>query len=56
VSDTPVAGVFFGEGLLLFIPLIAHFVFTTITTWSRIKLKFPYLLALGIGTLVHFYL
>jgi len=54
VSDTPVAGVFFGEGLLLFVPLIAHFVFTTTTTWLRIKLKFPYLLALGIGTLIHF--
>jgi len=54
VSAAPVAGVFLGEGLLLFIPLIAHFAFTTITTWLRIKLKFPYLLALGIGTLVHF--
>ena len=54
VSAAPVAGAFFGEGLLLFVPLIAHFVFTTITTWSRIKLKFPYLLALGIGTLAHF--
>ena len=54
VSDAPVSGAFFGEGLLLFIPLIAHFVFTTITTWSRIKLKFPYLLSLGVGTLAHF--
>ena len=54
VSDAPVSGAFFGEGLLLFIPLIAHFVFTTITTWSRIKLKFPYLLAFGLGTLAHF--
>ena len=54
VSDAPVSGAFFGEGLLLFIPLIAHFVFTIITTWSRIKLKFPYLLAFGLGTLAHF--
>jgi len=40
--------------LLLFIPLIAHFVFTTIVTLLRAKLKIPYALALGIGTIVHF--
>jgi hypothetical protein len=54
VSDAPVSGALFGAGLLLFIPLIAHFVFTTIVTWLNIKLKFPYLLSLGIGTTVHF--
>jgi RsiW-degrading membrane proteinase PrsW (M82 family) len=53
VSDAPVSGALFGAGLLLFIPLIAHFVFTAIITWLSIKLKFPYVLALGIGTTVH---
>jgi len=54
VSDAPVSGALFGTGLLVFIPLIAHFVFTTIVTWLRTQLKFSYALALGIGTLVHF--
>ena len=54
VSQANVAGAMFGTGLLLFIPLIAHFVFTTIVTILRAKLRFPYWLALGIGTGVHF--
>ena len=54
VSQAPVAGALFGAGLLLFIPLIAHFVFSTIVTLLRTKLRFPYWLALGIGTVVHF--
>jgi hypothetical protein len=40
--------------LLLFIPLIAHFIFTTIITLLRTKVKLPYMLALVLGTLVHF--
>ncbi len=54
VSQAPVSGALFGAGLLLFIPLIAHFVFSTIITVLRTKLRFPYWLALGIGTIVHF--
>ena len=54
VSQSPMSGAFFGAGLLLFIPLIAHFVFTTIIVLCRIKLKLPYTLALVAGTLVHF--
>jgi hypothetical protein len=54
VSQARVSGALFGAGLLLFIPLIAHFVFTTIITLLRTRLRFPYLLALAIGTLVHF--
>ena len=54
VSQAQVSGALFGAGLLLFIPLIAHFVFSTIITVLRTKLRFPYWLALGIGTVVHF--
>jgi ABC-type Na+ efflux pump permease subunit len=54
VSQAQVSGALFGAGLLLFIPLIAHFVFSTIITVLRTKLRFPYWLALGIGTIVHF--
>ncbi len=54
VSRAAVAGALFGAGLLVFIPLIAHFVFTSMITLLRAKLKFPYVLALGIGTIVHF--
>jgi len=54
VSQSAVSGALFGAGLLLFIPLIAHFVFTTIITLLRTKLRVPYTLALAAGTLVHF--
>ena len=54
MAVTAAAGALFGAGLLLFIPLIAHFVFSTIVTLLRTKLRFPYWLALGIGTVVHF--
>ena len=55
VSEARVAGALFGAGLLLFIPLISHFIFTAIITLLRIKLNFPYIIALGIGTIVHFF-
>jgi ABC-type Na+ efflux pump permease subunit len=55
VSEAPVAGALFGVGLLLFIPLIAHFVFTSIVVLTHTKLKFPYPLALAAGTIVHFF-
>ena len=54
VSQAQVSGALFGAGLLLFIPLIAHFVFSTVITVLRVKWKFPYVLALGIGTIIHF--
>ena len=54
VSQARVSGALFGAGLLLFVPLIAHFVFTTIITLLRTKLKLPYTLALAVGTIVHF--
>jgi len=55
VSQAAVSGALFGAGLLLFIPLLAHFVFTAIITLLRTKLRFPYWLALGFGTVVHFF-
>lgn len=55
VSEAPVAGALFGVGLLLFIPLIAHFVFTSIVVLTHTKLKFPYPLAVAAGTIVHFF-
>ncbi|MEW6400419.1 MAG: ABC transporter permease [Chloroflexota bacterium] len=54
VSEARVSGALFGTGLLLLIPLAAHFVFTTSITLLRVKVKLPYLLALAIGTMIHF--
>lgn len=53
VSESTVAGALFGEGLFLLIPLFAHFVFTSIVTFMRIKLRLPYLVAIVVGTVVH---
>jgi ABC-type Na+ efflux pump permease subunit len=55
VSQAQVSSALFGSGLLLFIPLLAHFIFTAIISLLRIKLRFPYWLALGVGTVVHFF-
>ncbi|MFZ5880300.1 MAG: ABC transporter permease [Chloroflexota bacterium] len=55
VSQARVSGALFGAGMLLLIPLAAHFVFTAAVTLMRVKLRFPYWLALGLGTLVHFF-
>ncbi len=55
VSQASASGALFGAGLLLFIPLIAHFVFTSTITLLRTKLKFPYTLALIVGTIIHFF-
>lgn len=55
VSEAPVAGAMFGVGLLLFIPLIAHFVFISVTVLLHGKLKLPYPLALAVATLIHFF-
>jgi hypothetical protein len=54
VAQAPVSGALFGAGLLFFIPLLAHFVFTASVTLLRARLRFPYWLALGLGTVVHF--
>ncbi|MGD8403695.1 MAG: ABC transporter permease [Anaerolineales bacterium] len=55
VAQAQVSSALFGSGLLLFIPLLAHFIFTAIITLLRTKLRFPYWLALGVGTVVHFF-
>jgi ABC-type Na+ efflux pump permease subunit len=55
VSQAPISGVLFGVGKFLLIPLFAHFIFTAIVTILRTKAKFPYALALAVGTLVHFF-
>ena len=54
VSQASVSGALFGSGLLLLIPLVAHFIFTAIVTLLATKAKFPYALALTLGTIVHF--
>lgn len=54
VLQSSISSVLFGTGLLLFVPLIAHFVFTTIVTLLRAKTKLGYATALTLGTLVHF--
>jgi ABC-type Na+ efflux pump permease subunit len=54
VMQSSVSSVLFGTGLLLFVPLIAHFVFTAIVTMLRAKTKLNYAAVLAIGTTVHF--
>ena len=55
VSQANVSGALFGAGMFLLIPLVAHFVFTFLVTFLRIKWKFPYWLALCVGTILHFF-
>jgi len=55
VSQSEVSQVMFGQGLFLLIPLLAHFVFTSIVTLLQTKARFPYWLALAVGTLLHFF-
>jgi ABC-type Na+ efflux pump permease subunit len=54
VSHASVSGALFGAGLFLLVPLVAHFVFTAIVTLLATKARFPYMLALMIGTVAHF--
>ncbi|MCA2000820.1 MAG: ABC transporter permease subunit [Chloroflexi bacterium] len=54
VSQASVSGALFGSGLLLLIPLAAHFIFTAIVTLLAVKAKFPYALALTLGSIAHF--
>lgn len=53
VTQASISSVLFGQGLLLLVPLIAHFIFTTIVTLLRTKAKFPYTAALMAGTVAH---
>jgi len=55
VSQTQVSGALFGAGLILLIPLFAHFAFTSLVTFLRVKARLPYPLALVAGTLIHFF-
>ena len=54
VLQASISSVLFGTGLLLFVPLVAHFVFTTLVTLLRAKTKLSYAEALTIGATVHF--
>ncbi len=54
VSQAPVSGALFGAGLILLVPLVAHFIFTAIVSLLATKVKLPYTLALIIGTVMHF--
>lgn len=54
VQQAPAAGALFGAGVFLLIPLAAHFIFTGAVTFLRVKARWPYALALGVGTLAHF--
>jgi ABC-type Na+ efflux pump permease subunit len=54
VLQASISSVLFGTGLLLFVPLIAHFVFTALVTLLRTKTKLSYAAALTIGATVHF--
>jgi len=54
VSQASVSGALFGAGLFLLVPLAAHFIFTAIVTLLTTKAKLPYMLALILGTVVHF--
>ena len=55
VSQTSVSGALFGAGIFLLIPLFAHFAFTTLVTFLRVKVRLPYSLALAAGTVIHFF-
>jgi ABC-type Na+ efflux pump permease subunit len=54
VLQASISSILFGTGVLLFVPLIAHFAFTTIVTLLRAKTKLSYTATLTIGAMVHF--
>ena len=54
ILQASLSSVLFGMGLLLFVPLIAHFIFTALVTLLRVKTKLSYAAALTIGAMVHF--
>ena len=53
VSQAAISGALFSAGGFLLIPLIAHFVFTSIVLLLRTRAKFSYPLALAIATILH---
>jgi hypothetical protein len=55
VLQAPISSVLFGTGLLLFLPLIAHFVFTSLVTLLRAKTNWSYTAVLMVGAAVHFF-
>ncbi len=54
VLQASMSSILFGQGLSLFLPLIAHFIFTMIVTLLKTKGNLLYIAALTVGTLVHF--
>ncbi|HVM71012.1 MAG TPA: hypothetical protein VMT91_04580, partial [Anaerolineales bacterium] len=53
VTQAPISAVLFSTGGFLLVPLAAHFIFTTTVLLLRSKARFPYTLALMVGTLLH---
>jgi hypothetical protein len=53
VSETNVSSALFGAGGFLIVPLVAHFLFTTIVTLLYAKGRFRYPWALLVATLIH---
>ena len=53
VSQASISSVLFSTGGFLLVPLIAHFIFTSVVLLLHTKARFRYILALAIGTLLH---
>ena len=53
VSNAPVSGALFGAGVFLLLPLAVHFTSTSLVTLLRTRARFPYPLALAVGTVAH---
>jgi len=53
VSQGVIAGVLFGAGGLLLVTLTAHFIFTSIVTLLKTRVKLNYALALLVAALLH---
>lgn len=53
VAQAEVSTALFQAGVFLLIPLAAHFIFVSVVNLLRFKLRFPYWLALAIGTILH---
>jgi len=52
VSQTALSGALFNTGFLL-VPLLAHFIFTSIATWLYARTKLSYTLAVAAAAIVH---
>ncbi|MFN8432751.1 MAG: ABC transporter permease subunit [Anaerolineales bacterium] len=53
VAQAEVSTALFQAGVFLLIPLAAHFIFVSVVNLLRFKLRFPYWLALAVGTILH---